>query len=95
MRISKEQIDFLKREILAIIPDAEIYLFGSRVDKEKKGGDIDIMILSKKKITWKEKSEIRWKFFERFGEQKIDIIVATFDEKNPFKELVITEGVRI
>lgn len=95
MRVSSEQIDFLKREISAFVPDAVVYLFGSRVDDRKKGGDVDIMILSNKKISWKEKAKIKWQYFERFGEQKLDIVSSTFNERNPFKELVLRQGIRL
>jgi predicted nucleotidyltransferase len=95
MRISDEQTNFLKNEILTIVPEAVVYLFGSRVDDRKKGGDIDIMILSNKKLNWKEKSGIKWEFFDKYGEQKLDIISSTFNESDPFKELVIQEGIRL
>ena len=95
MRIPPEQIDFLKREILACVPDAVVYLFGSRIHDGKKGGDIDIMVISDKKITWKEKAKIKWSFFERFGEQKLDLVSSSFHESNPFKELVLHEGIRL
>lgn len=95
MRISHEQIDFLKKEIISALPDAVVYLFGSRTDDSKKGGDIDIMILSDRKIRWKEKAMIRWHYFEKFGEQKLDIISSTFKEEGPFKQIVLHEGVRL
>lgn len=95
MRISVEQIDLLKNEILSVLPDAVVYLFGSRMDDNRKGGDIDIMILSDRKMNWKEKAGIRWRYFERFGEQKLDIISATFKEDDPFKHIVLNEGVRL
>ncbi|MEW6606154.1 MAG: nucleotidyltransferase domain-containing protein [bacterium] len=95
MRVLAEQIDFLKREILLLVPDAVVYLFGSRVDDKKKGGDIDIMILSDRKISWKEKAKIKWRYFEKFGEQKIDIVSSMFNENNPFKELVLQEGIKL
>lgn len=95
MRISDEQIDFLKKDVMALLPDAVVYLFGSRVDDEKKGGDIDIMILSNRKVRWKEKARIKWHFFEKYGEQKLDIVSSTFEEENPFKRIVLREGVRL
>jgi predicted nucleotidyltransferase len=95
VRISREQIDFLKKEIISALPDAVVYLFGSRTDDSKKGGDIDIMILSNRKIRWKEKAKIKWQYFEKFGEQKLDIVSASFNESNPFKELALHEGVRL
>jgi predicted nucleotidyltransferase len=95
MRISDEQANFLKKEILALIPDAEVYLFGSRADDRKKGGDIDIMVISDKKISLKEKSGVRWRYFEKFGEQKLDILSSTYDEREPFKELILQEGIKL
>lgn len=95
MRISHEQVDVLKKGIISVLPDAMVYLFGSRVDDNKKGGDIDVMILSNKKISWKERSMIRWHYFGRFGEQKLDIISFTFEEETPFKQIVLQEGIRL
>lgn len=95
MRISREQIDFLKKEIKAILPDAVVYLFGSRTDDNKKGGDIDVMILSDKRLRWKEKARIRWRYFEKYGEQKLDIVSSTFKEEDPFKQIVLQEGIRL
>ncbi len=95
MRISSEQIDFLKKEIRAVLPDAVIYLFGSRMDDQKKGGDIDIMILSDQGLRWKEKAKMRWRYFEKFGEQKLDIVSSSFKDEDPFKQRVMDEGVRL
>ena len=43
MRVPKEQLEFLKKNIIQFAPDAKVYLFGSRVDDHKRGGDIDIL----------------------------------------------------
>jgi predicted nucleotidyltransferase len=51
MRIPKEQLDFLKQQIKQHAPEAKVYLFGSRLDDQKRGGDIDIMVLTKEKLT--------------------------------------------
>ncbi|TAN45212.1 MAG: nucleotidyltransferase domain-containing protein [Nitrospirae bacterium] len=95
MRISEEKISFIKQEITTLLPDASIYLFGSRVDDSKRGGDIDIMILSNRKLGWKEKSLLRWKYFSKYGEQKIDLITFLFGEDCPFKQIVLEKGVKL
>lgn len=46
MRLKKRIIDKLKSAIQNSFGDVNVYLFGSRVDDSKKGGDIDIAIES-------------------------------------------------
>ena len=95
MRISKEEIQFLKSKILSINPGSKVYLFGSRVDDNKKGGDIDILILADKKLSLKEKLSISGSFQMRFGEQKIDLVSFTFDEESAFKNYILDQAVEI
>jgi len=95
MRISTEQAEVLKKNVLALLPNAAVYLFGSRADDSKKGGDVDIMVLSDRELVWKEKALIKHKYFEKFGEQKIDIVSFAFNEDSPFKQIAMAEGVRL
>ena len=85
----------LKKNILALLPSAVIYLFGSRVDNNKKGGDVDIMVLSDRELGWKEKCLIKYEYFKKFGEQKIDIVSFSFKEKSPFKQITMEQGVKL
>jgi predicted nucleotidyltransferase len=95
MRISQEEANFLKKEISDILPDASIYLFGSRLDDGKKGGDIDIMVLSARRLDWKEKSKFRWRYFGKYGEQKMDIVTFSFMDESPFKRLIMEKGMQL
>ena len=54
MRLSKEEIEFIKKEIKKLI-DGDIYIFGSRIDDKKKGGDVDIFIVPKEKLSVKDR----------------------------------------
>jgi len=54
MRLTANEKSVLIEAITAIDPDARIYLFGSRTDDTKKGGDLDILIFSKR-ITFGDK----------------------------------------
>ena len=47
MRLKESEIRVIKEIIYSIFKDAKIYLFGSRLDNNKKGGDIDLFIISK------------------------------------------------
>ena len=48
MRLYQEQAKVLKDKLKTISSTAQLYLFGSRVDDEKKGGDIDLLVVSKR-----------------------------------------------
>lgn len=74
MRISIEKLNLFKNLFTKEYKDIKLFLFGSRVDESKRGGDIDILILSNKKI---DRSYIRFvkrEFYKKFGDQKIDIV---------------------
>ncbi len=95
MRLNKEIAEFLKKEIRKLLPDAEVYLFGSRTDDTKRGGDIDILVVADRRLTLSEKVKIRVAFYKKFGEQKIDIVSFTREEDSPFKRIALKQGVKL
>jgi len=95
MRIADEMRKYFADEIEKMENSARVYLFGSRVFDEKKGGDIDIMVLAKRKLEFEELSRLRTNFWKRFGEQKVDVVSYAFDESDPFKELIMEHAVEI
>ncbi len=91
MRLTKAEILAIKETVLQRDEGAKIYLFGSRVDDAKRGGDIDLLVLSSK-ITFREKLEIKLDMYDRMGEQKIDLLIEQ-DESKPFTRIALEEGV--
>jgi len=91
MRLTEQQVDIIKSEILKYDSKAEIYLFGSRVDDGAKGGDIDLLVLSKE-ISFEHKIKILAQFMIKMGEQKIDLVIAA-DESKPFTQIALDEGI--
>jgi len=55
MRLKEKEIAIIKKVISSIFNDATIYLFGSRLDSNKKGGDIDLFIITSDKTKLFEK----------------------------------------
>ena len=93
MRLKKFEIQIIKKAIHSLEPDAAIYLFGSRADDSKKGGDIDLLILSRR-LTYGDKLKIKQMLFEKMEEQKIDLVIAS-DASQPFVRLALEQGVRL
>ncbi len=94
VRLSGEEIDTLKTTVAALDPDAQVWLFGSRCDLSKRGGDIDIIILSDK-ITLAMLRSVRIAFFKKFGEQKIDLVLDKSHIEKVFVRKVIKSAVKL
>jgi len=75
MRLNTQQHQAIKKYFLEVFHDGHIYLFGSRVDDEQKGGDIDLYIDSpdKKNLVHK-KLDFLVKLKKEIGNQKIDVV---------------------
>lgn len=91
MRLSEYEKQSIIDTIVNIDPEAEIYLYGSRCNDNKGGGDIDIAIVSDK-IKKSEKSKIRLTLYDLIGEQKIDIISGKA-VMSPFLKKAVKTGV--
>lgn len=91
MRLSDREVKAIKEVIGEKDIKAKIYLFGSRVDDDKKGGDIDLLIFSEV-LSQEDGWEIRCDLWEKIGEQKIDILIAK-DKSHPFTKIALREGV--
>jgi predicted nucleotidyltransferase len=88
MRLKPEIADYLKLLIQEKIPGSTIYLFGSRVDDNALGGDIDLMILTKKPADKYKFREIRLEFIKKFGWRKIDLVNFTYSDESSFRKLI-------
>ena len=95
MRIYPENAEFIKEAVQIYLPDAEVYLFGSRTRDHLKGGDVDVLVLGSRELKDREKREIKIAFYKKFGEQKIDIVSFERNDPAPFKQLVLLEAQRL
>ena len=95
MRISQYHREFFKKYWENILPESKVFLFGSRTDDNKRGGDIDLLILSNDKISIDQKLKFICKFYIQFGEQKIDVATFTYSEKKPFKNIALSTAIEL
>lgn len=94
MRLTNKEIDTIKNSVLALDADARVYLFGSRIDDAKRGGDIDLLIESNI-LTKQDLRKIRWQFFGVFGEQKMDLVLDTGIENQTFINMTKPTAVQL
>ncbi|MBR9690970.1 nucleotidyltransferase domain-containing protein [Candidatus Woesearchaeota archaeon] len=71
----------------------KVYLFGSRLDNKKRGGDIDILLIPRKKTNpLKLSLKIQTKFFSKC-EEKIDVVI--YDSKSIFCKEILKSAKRL
>ncbi len=95
MRIDKETADFIKTGLEGIASGSKIYLFGSRVDDTKKGGDIDILWLTPMKVPQHLIRKFRVNFYRNFGWQKIDIVNFKLSDQDVFKDISLSNAIML
>jgi predicted nucleotidyltransferase len=91
MRLLKEERKAIREAVAKFDTDADVYLFGSRVDDIKKGGDIDILLISDK-IDDHLLFLIEEEIFKSIEEQKIDFVLGGGTRNNPFAKLILKKG---
>jgi len=94
MRLKDFEIKTIKEAVYSLDKNARIHLFGSRVDDSRRGGDIDLIIISKK-LNFGDKYKIYSRITKLIDEQKIDIIIYNGKDKNLFVENSLKESLQL
>jgi len=95
MRLKKDEIELIKRVIKSMVK-GEIYVFGSRIDDNKKGGDVDIYIIPDKNLSAKERLEILTEIKIKLEDKlflPVDIVISK--DKNRPIEKEAQKGIKI
>jgi len=95
MRITEHQKNAIIDAVKNADPNAKVWLFGSRADDSKKGGDIDIAIFSEIiNNDIMQKIKVQRFICNRIGEQKIDIVTTNSGKEAIFR-LAVEEGIQL
>lgn len=100
MRITENEISAIKSLAKKNFGNGTlVFLFGSRIDDDKKGGDIDLFITNKEKskLTISSKIEFLTELKLLIGEQKIDVVLdnAFTRQKKQFYRTVTQQAVEL
>lgn len=90
MRLSEREKEAL-REVFKDF-EGEIYIFGSRLDDTKKGGDIDILLKPTKTLSFEDILRFQAKYFS-IMDSDIDIVI--YDENNPFVKDIVKHAEKV
>ena len=99
MRLTPAQIAAIRRTTAEVFGEqTSVWLFGSRVDDSKRGGDIDLMIRPSPFLVspaLPHKIRFLGKLERLLGERKIDVIIEEPDDPRPIVRIAHETGVQL
>ena len=97
MRITaQEKYNFIRLSQQYFGKNIDLYLFGSRVDDSKKGGDIDLFIESKNRIDMQTKINFLVNVERNITTRKVDLIIKTaFVDDKPIFTTAKETGIKL
>ena len=97
MRLTPEQIQIIRRTVAEIAgPKARVRLFGSRLDDQSKGGDIDLLVEMPDPVENAAVlgARLEARLERRLGGRKIDVVLAAPNiHRQSIHDLAEREGI--
>jgi hypothetical protein len=96
MRLTTEQANIIKQKTAKVFGDnARVFLFGSRVDDTKKGGDIDLFIDTTIDTDILKKAQLK-NLLEAHLQLPVDILTVQRNTPlTPFQKIAFTNSVQL
>ena len=99
MRLSSAQLAAIREAATeAFGSEVPLWLFGSRTDDSRRGGDIDLLVapaLDDANARLAAKLRFAAALERRIGERKIDIVIASPNDSRPIVTLARQHGIRL
>lgn len=97
MRLTQEQVEAIRYSANEVFGSgAKVWLFGSRTDDSRRGGDIDLLVRPAATHTSSSLiSKVRFlnKLEARLGERKVDVVVEAAADTRPIVRVAHETGV--
>ncbi|MBN4079372.1 nucleotidyltransferase domain-containing protein [Beggiatoa alba] len=99
MRLTPSQVKAIQRATTEVFgTQASVWLFGSRVDDNKRGGDIDLLVqpegASAREILLR-KIRFLTKLERLLGERKVDVVIEAPDDQRPIVRIAHKQGIQL
>ena len=94
MRLSQHELQEARSALYEMDPDGHLWLYGSRVNDEARGGDIDLYFESSRQVSMKQKLQLEYRLSSRCG-VKVDLLVRNPEEAMQLIHQIAREGVRL
>ncbi len=99
MRLNKAQISAIRQAAREVYGEnVQVWLFGSRVDDNRHGGDIDLLIrpdTENQDSGLRQKIRFLGKLERAIGERKVDVVIERTADPRPIVHIAHETGVRL
>jgi predicted nucleotidyltransferase len=93
MRLQPNQILSIQTVVQQIAgQQAKTWLYGSRLDDARRGGDIDLLVQSTPPITLLQRARIKTQLERQLG-LPVDVMAAGDSSLSPFASIAVAQGV--
>ena len=92
MRLTPAQIDTLKSTACSIAgAEASVWLFGSRLDENRRGGDVDLLIQADPEPGLLQRAQLKNQL-EQTLELPVDVVTMSYTHSTPFARMAKLQG---
>jgi hypothetical protein len=94
MRLSPLQIDCVLTTVREVAgARAKVWLFGSRLDDERRGGDVDLLLQSTPPLGLAQRAQLKNRLEQRLN-LPVDLLLASDQSvQSPFVRMAMLQGV--
>jgi len=93
MRLSNKELQALHTIMAALDPAGRVYLYGSRTDDARRGGDIDIYLQASQHIDLKARLRAQYRL-EQACDTRVDLLVKNPTQADlPIHQIAVERGV--
>jgi predicted nucleotidyltransferase len=95
MRLTPAQINTIKSTTAVLGEGAQVWLYGSRLDDERRGGDVDLLVESDRQPSVIDRA--RFKFHVEYALQlPVDVLMVQIGQKaSPFETIARAKAVSL
>ena len=94
MRLSAIELKAIRATLAAADPLGRIYLYGSRVDDTRRGGDIDVFLEATRAIDLKTALTLRHRL-SSVCDTKVDLLIKTPDQEEMPIHQIARHGIQL
>ena len=97
MRLTSSQQQIIESTVAEVAGNAaQVWLFGSRRDDTRRGGDVDLLVRASPAISLLQRARIKLRL-ERALNLPVDVVAAPLDDglSSPFARLALSTGERL